>query len=142
MTDSEKITKAFKELRKKGWFARKSFWCCQSCGCAAVPNEYNNKFVFYHKQDADAIKTRRSRYYGRMSNVVAQVGDIMDRGMYMTHGEGGDGKEVVNALIAAGLNVEWDESNNTRILVMHNDKEGPGTYTKTNIELDISKSLV
>lgn len=120
MTDREKITKAFKELRKKGWFARKNFWCCQSCGCAAIPTEYKDKFVFYHNQDNAAMKGRRS----------ARVGNICEGGMYMTHGQGGEGKEVCDALIAAGLNVKWDETNNTRILVEHNDNEGPGTYTK------------
>ena len=123
MTDSEKITKAFKALRKKGWFARKNFWCCQTCGCAAVPHEYFNKFVFYHNQDAEALK----EIWGKKCR-----GNISDGGLYLTHGEGGNGKEICNALVNAGLTVEWDESNDTRILVKHNETE-TGTYKKVEL---------
>jgi len=120
MTDSAKITKAFNTLRKKGWFARKNFWCCSSCGCANVPSKYKDKFVFYHNQDAAALK----EVWGKK-----QYGDISEGGMYMTHGKGGDGKEICDALVQVGLNVEWDETNDTRILVTHNKTE-VGTYTK------------
>ena len=99
-TDKSKITGAFKELGKKGYFCRQSFWCCQSCGCAAVPDEAKNKFVFYHKQDADSIKS-----------------GILVREMYLTHGEGGDGYEIVSILKKHGLNAEWNGNNATRILI-------------------------
>lgn len=105
MTDREKIALAFKELRKLGWFARMNFWCCQGCGCANVPEKYNNKFVFYHSQD----------------NTSIEDGNIKERGMYMTHGEGGDAKEIVFFLNKHGLNATWNGNNDTRILVQHKE---------------------
>ena len=45
MNDRKRISLAFKELRKRGWFARMNFWCCQTCGCSAVPKEYKDKFA-------------------------------------------------------------------------------------------------
>jgi hypothetical protein len=103
MTDREKISKAFKELRKLGYFARMNFWCCQSCGCAAVPESYFNKFVFYHSQDNESIVD----------------GNIGEHGMYMTHGEGGDGHQIVSILNKHELKATWDGDNDTRIFVQH-----------------------
>lgn len=103
MNDKAKIRSAFKELRKLGWFARMNFWCCQNCGCSAVPKKFNDKFTFYHNQDAESID---------------EYGNIKD-GMYLTHGEGGDANEIVNTLRKHGLKVTWNGDNNTRILVEH-----------------------
>jgi hypothetical protein len=107
MNDRAKIRKAFDELRKLGWFARQSFCDCQTCGCAEVPESYNNKFVFYHQQDAEAINI--------------DDGNICKDGMYLTHGEGGSGREIVKALKAHGLKASWNGNNDTRILVQHKD---------------------
>jgi hypothetical protein len=109
MNDKTKISNAFKNLRKNGWFARMSFWCCQSCGCAAVPEGFNNKFVFYHKQDAEA--------FDREGN----LGGKNKRTMYLTHGEGGDANEIVKALNNHGLNTDWNGDMNIRIMVKHKD---------------------
>ena len=105
MTDSEKITGVFLALRKKGWFARKKWKCCQSCGCAAIDKSYKDKFVFYHSQDADSIK---------------EDGNIKG-GLYLTHGEGGNAKEIVKSLKDNGLRVKWNGDMNTRILVEHKE---------------------
>lgn len=91
MNDRDKIRAAFKELRKMGWFARQSFWCCQGCGCNAVPEKYKNKFVFYHRQDAEHIRG----------------GNIDKYGVYLTHGEGGNTTEILEILNKHGLNIEW-----------------------------------
>lgn len=114
-TDKEKIRNAFKDLRKQGYFARMNFWCCQSCGCAAVPEKYKDKFVFYHNQDAEALgydgniggKNRRFRRFD--SKAV----------LYLTHGEGGDGREICETLKNQGLDVEWDGDMGKRIMVKH-----------------------
>jgi hypothetical protein len=54
----EGLKKAFKELRRRGYFARANFWCCQSCGLAAIPDAKARKYVFYHAQDNDSINER------------------------------------------------------------------------------------
>jgi hypothetical protein len=104
MNDRARIRMAFNELRETGWFARMNFFCCQTCGCAAVPESYNNKFVFYHAQDAESINDN---------------GDLDEHGMYLSHGEGGNGTEIMEILNKHGLNVEWNGNNDTRILVKH-----------------------
>jgi len=55
MTTKEKITKAFKEIRKNGYFARQNFLCCQSCGWASIPEQKVEKAVFYHRQDNESF---------------------------------------------------------------------------------------
>lgn len=104
INDRSRISKSFRELRKLGWFARQSFWCCQTCGCAAVPKEYKDKFVFYHKQDAESIKS---------GNIEGE--------MYLTHGEGGDGHEVVTILKKHGIKAKWDGDNDKRIELKHKE---------------------
>jgi hypothetical protein len=50
------ITLAFRELRKYRYFARQNFLCCASCGWNNVPDEFLERAVFYHKQDAQDLK--------------------------------------------------------------------------------------
>lgn len=40
------ITKAFKELRRNGYFAKQNFWCCSTCGWSEIPENNLNKAVF------------------------------------------------------------------------------------------------
>ncbi len=54
--DKSKLTNAFKELRKEGYFAKQNFLCCQSCGWAAMSDKESEKAVFYHQQDNDDLK--------------------------------------------------------------------------------------
>ena len=90
-----KITGAFKALRKAGYFARQNFWCCQSCGWAAIPEEKSKKVVFFHNQDAER-KRAGSSFYLAWS---------------------GDGAEICRILSEHGVKTEWDESPDTRIRV-------------------------
>lgn len=106
MNDRDKIRKAFVELRKRGWFARQSFMCCQGCGCNSVPDKCKNKFVFYHKQDAEHIRG------GDIDNTY---------GLWMSHGEGGNGFEIVAILNKWGLDADWDGNMNKRIFVKHKE---------------------
>ena len=108
INDRKRISNAFKELRKRGWFARSNFWCCQSCGCAAVPNSFKNKFVFYHKQDAAS--------FDKSGNLT---GD--GRQMYLSHGCGGNGFEVVAILNKHDLLADWDGNNDKRISINHKE---------------------
>lgn len=98
MDINAKLTAAFRVLRKEGYFARKNFWCCQSCAWAAVPEEKAAKAVFYHKQDADMLRTSNAVYLAWAGN----------------------GKEIVSILESNGLCVTWDGSDNSRILVKSN----------------------
>jgi len=52
----KKIEPAFEQLRKAGYFAEQDFMCCQSCGWASVPEEQEDKAVFYHEQDKEDLE--------------------------------------------------------------------------------------
>ena len=90
-----KLTLAFKALRKAGYFARQNFWCCQSCGWAAVPDG-TEKVVFFHKQDADDLR-RTGRVHLAWS---------------------GDGVEICRILGEHGVRTEWNGSGDKRILAV------------------------
>ena len=113
MNDRHQIALAFKELRKLGWFARMRWKCCQGCGCEAVPDAVNNKYVFYHKQDAEAFNKE-----GNIGN-HARWEKNQRKDLYLTHGEGGDGHEICAVLNKHGLKVDWDGNNDRRIKVEH-----------------------
>lgn len=89
---SEKLTVAFKALRKTGYVARKSFWCCQSCAWSALDEDKAKKAVFYHRQDAADMR----------------------RGNGVHLAWAGDGKEIAGILKEAGIEFEWDGSTNKR----------------------------
>ena len=89
------LTKAFKDLRKAGYFARQSFQCCQGCGWASVPEGKSDKVVFYHQQDKS---------------------DLYRHG-YVHLAWSGDGEEIKNILTENDLTVEWNGSDTTRIKV-------------------------
>jgi len=87
------LTQSFKDLRRLGYFARQNFECCQSCAWATVPEEKEDKVVFYHRQDT---KTLESDF------------------VYLAWA--GDGKEIVSVL-KKYFDVEWSGSEHDRIIV-------------------------
>ena len=89
------LTTAFTALRKKGYFAKQNFWCCQTCAWAGVPNDKVDKAVFYHNQDND-----RKR-----------------QGVSFHLGWSGDGKEICDTFKEHGVETDWDGDGNKRILV-------------------------
>lgn len=99
MTTKEKINKGFAELRKAGYFAKQKWLCCQSCGWAAVP-EGNDKVVFYHDQDADAVNKDGS----------------LNSPLYLAWM--GNADEIISIMGSCGLNMDWDRSDDSRIRVL------------------------
>jgi hypothetical protein len=91
-TIKDKINKAFRALRKAGYVAHQNWQCCQSCGCAALPDGCK-KYVFYHSQDADNLRKRGS---------VHLAWD-------------GDGTEIATILQKNGLKVNWNGSRDKRM---------------------------
>jgi len=88
------LNKAFRELRKKGYAAKQRFWCCSSCALAALP-EGTEKFVFYHKQDAERL----------------------DRNRKCNLSWGGDGSEIVKVLNECGVSTDWNGTEQQRIKI-------------------------
>ena len=90
---------AFADLRKKGYFARMNFWCCQSCAWADVPEGMDDKVVFYHAQDAQDMNDR----WGYFKEVyLAWAGDC---------------NEIREAFENRGFVVDHDGTHSTRIIV-------------------------
>lgn len=98
MTIQAKLTNAFKELRKLGYFARQNWKCCQTCGWAEVPDDRSDRAVFYHAQDKATL----------------------DKQDYCYLAWDGDGQEIVAVLEKHNLIVNWNGSENTRIKVTSN----------------------
>lgn len=91
----EKLTKAFRDLRKAGYYAKQNFYCCQSCGWNAIPEDMKDKVVFYHDQDAEILEV---------------YGDC-----YLSWN--GDGNEIVRILESNGIKTEWDGTEFQRIRI-------------------------
>jgi len=87
------LTQSFKDLRRLGYFARQNFECCQSCAWAVVPEEKEDKVVFYHRQDTKTLE---------------------DDFVYLAWA--GDGKEIVSVL-QKYFDVSWSGSEHDRIIV-------------------------
>lgn len=107
-TDSDRLTDAFRALDVAGIVAREDFTCCQGCGASEIGDEALDPaavrgYAFYHGQDAER----------------AAAGG----GLWMSYGSFGQpttvdlGEEVVAALRAEGLQVDWDGSPERRIQV-------------------------
>lgn len=107
-TDCDKLSKAFEEMSNAGIVAKENFTCCQTCGSSEIGDYAQEKdygYVFYHQQDTDR----------------AVEGD----GVYLSYGHLGLAKksmkemttQIIQTLEKNGLNVVWNGSVHTRILV-------------------------
>jgi hypothetical protein len=90
-----KINKAFRELRKIGYFARQNFWCCQSCALYAIPEDKSEKYVFYHKQNG------KDKWYGKPFCLSWA----------------GNATEIINIFKNNGIEVEWNGNSDTRLKI-------------------------
>ncbi|MFF4223539.1 DUF6891 domain-containing protein [Streptomyces abikoensis] len=98
-TDPERLTRAFTALREAGITARENFTCCRSCGQSEIGLEGEpdaRGFVYFHTQCTDSAAAGHglTLLYGGFDGSPGTTASI--------------GREVVAALEAAGLAVEWD----------------------------------
>ncbi|XVS64614.1 DUF6891 domain-containing protein [Actinosynnema sp. CA-299493] len=115
-TGVDRLFAAFDALDRGGIVARADFTCCQTCGHAEIGDEAGEGargYVFFHRQDTESA--------------------VAGGGVWLAYGSFGDpaglepvdhaaadeavGREVVAALTASGLPVEWNGSARTRIQV-------------------------
>ncbi|MBY0312359.1 MAG: hypothetical protein K2W85_09840 [Phycisphaerales bacterium] len=65
VTDCDRLDASFEELNAIGIMARHDWWCCNTCGSAAMPDEYARLgglwggtpivgYVFYHRQQTES----------------------------------------------------------------------------------------
>lgn len=125
-TIREAITAAFKQIKQvygNDILARQNFWCCQSCGCAAVP-ESKKFYLFYHHQDNAAfdeygdLKQGYSLYlaYGLTNRydeeLISRLGEDAARSTLIRFAQ-----HIIKCLQDEGLQVTWDGRTITRIQV-------------------------
>lgn len=94
--NKKNLNAAFRELRKAGYFAKQNFMCCQTCGCSKVPDEKEDRYVFYHSQDNDDLKRSGICYLSWAGN----------------------GREICDILNRNGVQTDWDGSPYSRIKII------------------------
>lgn len=104
------IRTAFRRLRSHGAFARMNFECCSSCAWYQVghePSNSNRTVVFYNQQSDNAFYSNHRRGRART--------DTLQRPLYLQwHG---DAQQIIDALRAEGLDVEWEGTTTKAIMV-------------------------
>ena len=102
--DANKIARAiddaFAALREQGFFAKANHTCCQSCGLAEIPEDKEMAYVFYHMQDLEDLKQNGACY-------LAWGGKVGEK----------FGHTICDTIRKAGLEVDWNGSEHTRIKV-------------------------
>jgi len=96
-----RLYEAMKELEDEGVFAPQSaFWCCMSCGNAAVPKD-KEECLFFHDQDAESA--------------------FMSRSVHLAWT--GRGQHFVDTLKKHGCEVVWNGSESQKIEVLLTEDE-------------------
>jgi hypothetical protein len=109
----EKLTNAFKLLRKEGLITKQNFMCCMSCGCSAIDGQATAKrkktgkspkgYVFYHRQDTDSLEIygnvhlRYGTFYNRKDKVRKECFTAKEVG-----------KLIIEKMNEVGLKTKWD----------------------------------
>lgn len=98
-----KLTRAFRELRKKNIRARANFMCCGGCASSAIDIKGKRGGVWWHQQDDSGFREDGQLYIGFSTK----------------DGKGSlaIGKDLAQSLKDQGLDVEWDGDSGTRVLV-------------------------
>jgi hypothetical protein len=79
------LTRAFKNLRKQGYFASHNFACCATCSWDLVSWDQADHAVFYHDQDkSSADKTNEVWLYWQGDLAVIRKA-IEDEGLIVEH---------------------------------------------------------
>jgi hypothetical protein len=107
-TDPERLTRAFTALEEAGITARENFTCCRNCGQSEIAGEGGpgtRGFVYFHTQCTNSAAAGHglTLLYGGFDGSSETTEAI--------------GHEVVAALEAAGLPVEWDRDPGRAITV-------------------------
>lgn len=113
---ARRLRRAFAGLRRRGFFARLSWQCCQSCGNAALPEQYNGRrdysVAFCHRQDMEHAREDGAIYVAFGARVNSSAMPVEEREQQERERE--VGRAIVEEAARAGLYVEWDGRECTR----------------------------
>lgn len=105
-TDFARLEEALLTLRERGWFAESIYWCCQSCGFSAAPND--RAITFYHDQDYESS-------FDENGKLIEPLFLAHDPQTKLT---GKTSQEIVEVLTGVNFFVEWDGKQERRIEVL------------------------
>ncbi len=116
VTDCDRLDAAFDALNVRGIMARHDWWCCQTCGHGAMPEESDRLaaaapdlevrgYAFYHNQDTESVVDDGSL---RLAYGATEPGAEPAEAI---------GREIVAVLREHGLAPRWDGTVATRIAV-------------------------
>lgn len=98
-----RIAKLFRLLRKQGVFAKRNFWCCQTCAWYDVGqqlgDDYDGTVAFMHQQDEECWRETGKGYLAWSGN----------------------GQLIAETAKEVGFEVEWDGTEHKRIVVINPD---------------------
>lgn len=128
MYTKQRLTAAFKDLRKLGYIALQNFACCNNCAGYEIatrvkdmPAGRQDKLagaVYYHRQDADALAGTKVRsLYLKFGPVTVWGGDGTTSNTY-GKAHKAIAEDVCKALRDHGLDVEWG-GDTDRCIVVH-----------------------
>ena len=113
-TDNDRLDAAFRDLEDNhGILARQDYWCCQTCGNAAISDEMAKTrtkkrpgalgYVYFHNQDTESAVNNAGLYlaYGSADEL-----DVRTRAV---------GRVIVSVLRDHGLAPSWDGDIGERI---------------------------
>jgi hypothetical protein len=138
MNDLKKLERVCLNLENenKGFGARMDFWCCQTCGHAAMDNHGTEDYIFAHEQSMErAFEIKyETRYYDEFGNdcegtdeyqeseevEISQSKELATGGIYFHHHITNNAlkRKVVAAFNDAGFLVEWDLSDESALKVL------------------------
>jgi len=140
LSDREKLENVCRDLENenKGFAARMNFWCCQTCGHAAMSNNGTKQYIFAHEQgmerafgveeeahyyDEDGNEVEQHQDYVEVEHDIVGYGDNFETNgkLHFYHSiEDQQIKEnVVKAFNDAGYLVEWKNFESSTSIVIH-----------------------
>lgn len=110
-TDCDRLDRAFAKLERAGIVARQNFTCCQTCGHAEIGDELDGAacdgpvrgYTFFHAQDTEAAEAGAGIYLA--FGAVLPPGSAAEA---LAGAAAEVAREIVRALRAEGLEVDWD----------------------------------
>ena len=93
--NKQNLNNAFRQLRRRGYFARQNYQCCNSCGWASMTTEESKKAVFYHRQETEDLKKTGITYLSWS----------------------GDADEIIAIFQHYGIKTQWEGSQDKKIQI-------------------------
>lgn len=118
---SAAISSAFARLRQQGIMAKRHYLCCPTCAFADAHEKMRDHVgvAFIHEQGEDALKQYDRAYIHFARNTKLDAGvAALTGGEPPEEGDVIVAEVIVNALVAAGLTVEWNGTRERSICVL------------------------